>query len=70
MTLIRRESVNITHVSNETNTYSINQGEITGYALLLVIVLIVLFYVFHNLKKNVKNKIKMIYMLLIHSWCE
>ena len=52
MTLIRKESVNITHFSNETNTYSINQGEITGYALLLVIVLIVLFYVFHNLKKK------------------
>lgn len=52
MTLIRKESLNITHVSNETNTSSINQGEITGYALLLVIVLIVLFYVFHNLKKK------------------
>ena len=55
MTLIRKESVNITHVSNETNTHNINQGEITGYALLLVITVITLCYILHHLRKKCKK---------------
>ncbi len=55
MTLIRKESVNITNFSNKTSTNNINHGETTAYALLLVITIITLCYILHHLRKKCKK---------------
>ena len=61
MPLFRKEPVNITNTlnltnpSNGTNTSEFHI-ETTGYAIILFIIIIFLFYILHSLQKNVKNK--------------
>ena len=54
MTFIRKEKTNITNYSNET-IYNIDQNEVTGYSILLLIVIITLCYLLHYMKKKCKK---------------